>query len=82
MSLNAQCKYPSRRSCVLADQRVQRIQPSAEQKAMLARIRRVLGAVERRPVGSRRGARLTPGSARVAIAEPRVALVKKAAGAA
>ena len=34
---------------VLADKRVQRIQPSAEQKAMLARIRRVLGAVERRP---------------------------------
>ena len=34
---------------VLADKRVQRIQPSAEQKAMLARIRRVLGSVERRP---------------------------------
>ncbi len=34
---------------VLADKRVQRIQPSAEQKAMLARIRRVLGPVERRP---------------------------------
>ena len=31
---------------VLADKRVQRIQPSAEQKAMLARIRGVLGAVE------------------------------------
>ena len=67
---------------VLADRRVQRIQPSAEQKAMLARIRGVLGAVDRRPVGSRRGARLTPGSARVAIAKPRVALAKKAAGAA
>jgi pimeloyl-ACP methyl ester carboxylesterase len=40
---------------VLADQRVQRIQPSAEQKAMLARIRGVLGAVDRRPAGSRRG---------------------------
>jgi pimeloyl-ACP methyl ester carboxylesterase len=34
---------------VLADKRVQRIQPSAEQKAMLTRIRRVLGALERRP---------------------------------
>ncbi len=45
---------------VLADQRVQRIQPSAEQKAMLARIRRVLGAVERRPVGSRRGCSADP----------------------
>ena len=67
---------------VLADKRVQRIQPSAEQKAMLARIRGVLGVVERRPVGSRRGARLTPGSARVAIAKPRGALAKKSAGAA
>ena len=67
---------------VLADPRVQRIQPSAEQKAMLARIRRVLGAVERRPAGSRRGSRLTPGSARVRIAKPRVALAKKSAGAA
>jgi hypothetical protein len=34
---------------VLADKRVQRIQPSTEQKAMLARIRRVLGSVERGP---------------------------------
>jgi pimeloyl-ACP methyl ester carboxylesterase len=34
---------------VLTDKRVQRIQPSAEQKAMLARIRRVLGALQRRP---------------------------------
>ena len=67
---------------VLADKRVQRIQPSAKQKAMLARIRRVLGAVERRPAGSRRGSRLTPGSARVRIAEPRGALAKKTAGAA
>ena len=67
---------------VLADRRVQRIQPSAEQKAMLARIRRVLRAVERRPAGSRRGSRPTPGSARVAIAKPRVALAKKSAGAA
>ena len=67
---------------VLADRRVQRIQPSAEQKAMLARIRGVLGAVERRPAGSRRGSRLTPGSARVTIAKPRVALAKKSAGAA
>jgi pimeloyl-ACP methyl ester carboxylesterase len=34
---------------VLADKRVQRIQPSAEQKAMLVRIRGVLGSVARRP---------------------------------
>jgi hypothetical protein len=69
---------------VLADRRVQSIEPSAEQKAMLARIRAVLGSVGHRPVGSRRGARLTPGSARVAIAGPRGAraLAKKAAGAA
>ena len=67
---------------VLADPRVQRIQPSAEQKAMLARIRGVLGAVERRPAGSRRRSRPTPGSARVRIAKPRVALAKKSAGAA
>jgi hypothetical protein len=67
---------------VLADRRVQRIQPSAEQKAMLARIRRVLGAVEPRPGGSRRGSRPTSGSARVRIAKPRVALAKKSAGAA
>jgi hypothetical protein len=66
---------------VLADRRVQRIQPSAEQKAMLARIRGVLGAVDRRPAGSRRGSRPTRGGARVAIAEPRVALAKKSAGA-
>jgi hypothetical protein len=38
---------------VLADKRVQRIQPSAEQKAMLARIRRVLGSLQRRPARSR-----------------------------
>jgi hypothetical protein len=67
---------------VLADERVQRIQPSAEQKAMLARIRRVLRAVERRPAGSRRGSRPTPGSARAPIAKPRVARAKKTAGAA
>jgi len=67
---------------VLADKRVQRIQPSAEQKSMLARIRRVLGAVEPRPAGSRRGSRLTPTSVRVRIAKPRVALAKKSAGAA
>ncbi len=66
---------------VLADKRVQRIQPSPEQKAMLTRIRGVLSVVARRPVGSRRGARLTPGSARVAIAKPRGALAKKSAGA-
>jgi len=34
---------------VLGDKRVQRIQPSAEQKAMLARIRGVLGTTSRRP---------------------------------
>jgi Protein of unknown function (DUF3141) len=34
---------------VLADKRVQRIRPSAQQKAMLARIRTVLGSVARRP---------------------------------
>ena len=34
---------------VLGDKRVQRIQPSAEQKAMLARIRGVLGPAGRRP---------------------------------
>ena len=68
---------------VLADQRVQRIQPSAEQKAMLARIRKVLGVVNRRPVASRRVARPTPGRVRVKTAAPRVALAKKpAAGAA
>ena len=66
---------------VLADKRVQRIQPSAEQKAMLARIRRVLRAVERRPAGSRRGSRLTARSARGTIAKPRGALAKKTAGA-
>ncbi|HEX5865260.1 MAG TPA: DUF3141 domain-containing protein, partial [Casimicrobiaceae bacterium] len=67
---------------VLADRRMQRIQPSAEQKAMLARIRRVLGAVAPRPARPRRGSRLTPGSARVRIAKPRVALAKKSPGAA
>jgi hypothetical protein len=67
---------------VLADKRMQRIQPSAEQKAALARIRGVLGTVDRRSVGSRRGARRTPGSTRVAITKPPVALAKKAAGAA
>ena len=40
---------------VLADKRVQRIQPSAEQTAMLARIRRVLGWDGRRPGWARRG---------------------------
>jgi len=34
---------------VLADRRVQRIEPSAKQTAMLARIRGVLGSVSRRP---------------------------------
>jgi pimeloyl-ACP methyl ester carboxylesterase len=41
---------------VLADERVQRIQPSAEQTAMLARIRQVLGATGGSRVGRRRGA--------------------------
>src|SRR4030095_11057668 len=41
--------------CVLADERVQRIEPSTEQKAMLPRIRGVLGAGDRRPVAARRG---------------------------
>ena len=67
---------------VLADRRVQRIQPSAEQIAMLARIRRVLGAVERLPAGSRRGSRPTLGRSGIMIAKPRVALAKKSAGAA
>jgi hypothetical protein len=68
---------------VLADRRVQRIQPSAQQKAVLARIRKVLGAADRRPVTSRRVPRPTPGRARVKTAAPRVALAKKpAAGAA
>jgi pimeloyl-ACP methyl ester carboxylesterase len=40
---------------VLADERVQRIEPSAEQKAMLARIHAVLGAADRQPVAARRG---------------------------
>jgi pimeloyl-ACP methyl ester carboxylesterase len=40
---------------VLADERVQRIEPSAEQKAMLARIRAVLAGVNRQPVAARRG---------------------------
>jgi hypothetical protein len=39
---------------VLADKRVQRIQPSAEQTAMLTRIRRVLGWDGRRPGWARR----------------------------
>ena len=67
---------------VLADRRVQRIRPSADQKAMLARIRRVLGAVEPRAARSRRRSRQTPGKAGVRIAKPRVALAKKSAGAA
>jgi hypothetical protein len=67
---------------VLADRRMQRVQPSAEQKAMLARIRRVLGTAERRSAGSRRGSRPTPGRARPTIVKPRVAPAKKAAGAA
>jgi hypothetical protein len=46
---------------VLAGERVQRIQPSAEQTAMLARIRRVLGPAGRRP-GRVRRSRRTSGS--------------------
>jgi hypothetical protein len=41
---------------VLADERVQRIQPSAEQTAMLARIRQVLGATGGSRTGRGRGA--------------------------
>jgi hypothetical protein len=41
--------------CVLADERVQRIEPSAEQKAMLVRIRAALGAADRKPVAAPRG---------------------------
>jgi hypothetical protein len=40
-------------SRVLADKRVQRVQPSREQTAMLARIRRVLGSVGRRSYAPR-----------------------------
>jgi len=67
---------------VLADPRVQRIRPTAEQKAMLARIRGVLGAMERRPVGSRRPSRQNPGKVGVRLAKPRVAMSKKSSGAA
>jgi len=41
--------------CVLGDQRVQRIEPSATQKAMLARIRSVLGGADRPLLALRRG---------------------------
>ena len=47
---------------VLADPRVQRIEPSAAQKATLARIRGVLGPVKQLPRASRRG----NGAARIA----------------
>ena len=47
---------------VLADERVQRIEPSAEQNAMLARIRATLGAADRKPTAARRG----NGAARIA----------------
>ena len=40
---------------VLADERVQRIEPSAQQKAMLARVRRVLHTSNGKRNGSRRG---------------------------
>ena len=49
---------------VLADKRVQRIKPSAEQAATLARIRSVLGSVPRLPSASRHG----NGSGRTAAA--------------
>ena len=49
---------------VLADKRVQRIKPSAEQAATLARIRSVLGSVPRLPNASRHG----NGSGRTAAA--------------
>jgi pimeloyl-ACP methyl ester carboxylesterase len=65
---------------VLGDPRVQRIRPSATQKAMLARIREVLGPVERQLARSRRPHGLPRRNARVATAKPRVALVKKSAG--
>jgi len=41
--------------CVLADQRVQRIEPSGAQKAMLARIRGVLGRADHPLLTVRRG---------------------------
>jgi hypothetical protein len=49
---------------VLADKRVQRIKPSAEQAATLARIRSVLGSVAHLPNASRHG----NGSGRTAAA--------------
>ena len=52
---------------VLADPRVQRVEPSDEQKAMLARIRAVLGAVNHVPRASRRG----NGAARIAATDAR-----------
>jgi Protein of unknown function (DUF3141) len=56
---------------VLADPRVQRLEPSEEQKAMLVRIRNVLGAVNHAPRAPRRG----NGAAR--IAAPRRAALEK-----
>jgi len=52
---------------VLADERVQRIEPSAEQKAMLARIRAVLAGVNRQSVAARR----SNGSSAIATAKGR-----------
>ena len=63
---------------VLADQRVQRIQPSPS-KPRCSRASVACLAPRAAPAGSRRGARLTPGRARVTIAQPRVALANKAA---
>jgi hypothetical protein len=67
---------------VLADRRVQLIQPSAAQRAMLPVSAACSAQWSRRPAGSRRGSRLIPGKARVRIAKPRVTLAKKSAGAA
>jgi len=49
---------------VLADERVQRIEPSEEQKATLVRIRRALGTAKPLPGGSRRGNGAAPTTAR------------------
>jgi len=45
---------------LLADKRVQRIEPTPEQIAMLARIRRVLGRAGRRPAPATARRRLAP----------------------
>ena len=63
---------------VLADKRVQRIQPSAEQEAMLVRIRRVLGSTGRRPAKVRRGGTPVRRKVRAPTVRPRAALAKRA----